>query len=68
MIVPELCCLLGLCCPPEERRLKIAGWLSVAMGTHIDAAFPAADALIYGLDAHPFVHQLKALVGKAHGA
>ena len=65
--MPDLCCLLGLCCPPAERRIKIAAWLAMMTGVSAQASATHADTMIAQLDADPFVQQLQAMVLKSKG-
>lgn len=44
-----ICCLLGICCPPAERRTKVIAYF-VTLGATEDAAAAIADDLIKRLD------------------
>lgn len=62
--MPEICCLLGLCCPPEERLLKIAGWLAAMSGANAEDSHTSAKALIAHVDADSFVQHLQGMAQK----
>ena len=65
--MPDFCCLIGLCCPPAERRAQIAAWLASMMGGSSDSALTHADAMIARIDADPFVTQMQMMFRKTHG-
>lgn len=65
--MPEFCCVIGLCCPPAQRRTKIAAWFT-SMGVSAEDALTHADDMILRIDADPFVVQMQAMFRKSHGA
>lgn len=56
----QICCLLGLCCPPEARQERVCQWF-VSMGAHEKSAEAIAKGLIAALDASALGGFLKAI-------
>ena len=61
---PITCCLAGLCCPPLERRQKVAAHYR-SLGADEALSFVLADDAIKRFDESPFGLLVKAM-HKAH--
>lgn len=56
----QICCLLQLCCPPEEREAHVTAWI-MTWGVEQDAAGKCARGLIKAFDESPLGHFMKAV-------
>lgn len=63
---PFICCLLGICCPPAERRQKVVKHL-VGFGIDEAAATNVADDLIARIDQSHFGALIEYIVRAARG-
>ncbi len=62
----QICCLLGLCCPPEERQQRVVETL-IGWGCEADCASNVASELTKAIDESPLGHFLKYVTKHAHG-
>lgn len=60
----QICCLLGLCCPPAQRQDRVAAML-VRMGCDVSCSSKVAQGLIEAIDNSALGHFLKAVVKHA---
>ncbi len=56
----QICCLLGLCCPPAERLSSVTTWFA-SFGVERKAAAVVAEKLIAAIDAHPLGKLMQSL-------
>lgn len=56
----QMCCLLGLCCPPAERLERVTV-LFMGWGSEREPAANIARELIAAIDASPLGHFMKAI-------
>lgn len=49
----EVCCILGICCPPDERRTKVVKALAQDLGWSDDDAAAAFDWFAERVDFGP---------------
>lgn len=63
---PVICCLLGICCPPAERRIKVAKHFA-GHGVEERTALALADDLIARIDQSHLGSFLSAVVKAARG-
>jgi hypothetical protein len=59
----QICCLLGLCCPPAERLQRVTAWFA-SWGADQTSAGTIARELIAAIDAHPLGAFMKSLAAK----